>query len=207
MSLLEKLLGKPGKGTVEPEPYKDSNPRRSAVVRQVCGLLLEYPDQELVDLVPSMRAALGEAGADAGPVEELFSWLTTEHLPQVQAEYVQEFDLSKRHSLHLTYWTDGDTRRRGEALAAFKEVYRAHGALPEGSERCRRAASCRTTCLLYWNLPPRFPPLTAMNCCSATGPRWNCSGSRCAMTPWPMPVPWRWCARPCPGSLPRTGKR
>ncbi|MBO0908632.1 MULTISPECIES: nitrate reductase molybdenum cofactor assembly chaperone [Arthrobacter] len=134
MSLLEKLLGKPGKGTFEPEPYKDANPRRSAVVRQVCGLLLEYPDQELVDLVPSMRAALAEAGADAEPLEELLSWLTVKPLPEVQADYVQEFDLSKRHSLHLTYWTDGDTRRRGEALAAFKEVYRAHGALPEGSE-------------------------------------------------------------------------
>ena len=35
MSLLEKLLGKPGKGSVEPEPYSDANPRRSAVVRQI----------------------------------------------------------------------------------------------------------------------------------------------------------------------------
>ncbi|WAP52402.1 nitrate reductase molybdenum cofactor assembly chaperone [Arthrobacter sp. ATA002] len=134
MSLLEKLLGKPGRGTVAPEPYRDAHPRRSAVVRQAAGLLLEYPDQELVDLVPSLRAALAEVDADTGPVEDLLTWLTAGPLPEVQAEYVQEFDLSKRHSLHLTYWTDGDTRRRGEALAAFKEVYRAHGALPEGSE-------------------------------------------------------------------------
>ena len=30
--------------------------------------------------------------------------------------YVQEYDLSRRHSLHLSYWTDGDTRRRGETF-------------------------------------------------------------------------------------------
>lgn len=134
MSLLEKLLGKPGKGSVEPEPYSDANPRRSAVVRQVSGLLLEYPEQQLISLVPSLRAALAETGSSTEPAEEVFAWLTARPLPEVQAEYVQEFDLSKRHSLHLTYWTDGDTRRRGEALAAFKEVYRAHGALPDGTE-------------------------------------------------------------------------
>ena len=134
MSLLERLLGKPGKGTYEPEPYRDTDPRRSAVVRQVSGLLLEYPDEQLVNVVPSMRAALAEAGADAGPVEELFNQLAAGPLPELQSSYVQEFNLSKRHSLHLTYWTDGDTRRRGEALAAFKEIYRSHGALPEGSE-------------------------------------------------------------------------
>lgn len=134
MSLLEKLLGKPGRGSVQPEPYADGTPRRSAVVRQIAGLLLEYPEQPLIDLVPNMRTALAEVGADTDPVEELFAELTGRPLPEVQAEYVQEFDLSKRHSLHLTYWTDGDTRRRGEALAAFKEVYRAHGALPAGSE-------------------------------------------------------------------------
>ena len=96
MSLLEKLLGKAGKGTFEPEPYRDTHPGRSAVARQVSGLLLEYPEQALVDLVPSLRAALAEAGADDAPVQELFDWLITEPLPEVQAEYVQEFDLSKQ---------------------------------------------------------------------------------------------------------------
>ena len=134
MSLLQKLLGAPGKGTVAPEPYRDTNPRRSAVARQVAGLLLEYPDQRLVALVPSMREALTEAGASPAALEPLFGWFAARPLREIQADYVQEFDLSKRHSLHLTYWTDGDTRRRGEALAGFKEVFRAHGALPEGSE-------------------------------------------------------------------------
>ncbi|MDN3903603.1 nitrate reductase molybdenum cofactor assembly chaperone [Arthrobacter sp. YD2] len=134
MSLLEKLLGKPGKGTVAPEPYADAHPARSRVIRQAAALLLEYPDRALMDALPALRSALAEVGATGSELEDLFSWFTDTPLREVQASYVQEFDLSKRHSLHLTYWTDGDTRRRGEALAAFKEVYRSHGALPEGSE-------------------------------------------------------------------------
>ena len=48
------------------------------------------------------------------------------------------FDLSRKYALHLSYWTDGDTRRRGEVLARFKQRYRAsgflgnlHGELPD----------------------------------------------------------------------------
>ncbi|MBD7995637.1 nitrate reductase molybdenum cofactor assembly chaperone [Arthrobacter sp. Sa2CUA1] len=134
MSLLEKILGKPGKGTVEPEAYADRNPRRSAVIRQVASLLLEYPDEQLISSLPVLRRALEEVDAAGPGMMELFDWYTARALPDVQADYVQEFDLSKRHSLHLTYWTDGDTRRRGEALAAFKEIYREHGMLPDGTE-------------------------------------------------------------------------
>ena len=127
-------MGKPGKGTLAPEAYADSNPRRSAVVRQVASLLLQYPDEALLASLPLLRTALAEEEALTDGMDEFLEWFTERPLTVLQSEYVQEFDLSKRHSLHLTYWTDGDTRRRGEALAAFKEVYREHGILPEGTE-------------------------------------------------------------------------
>lgn len=134
MSLLEKILGKAGKGTFEPDRYADRNPGRSAVVRQASALLLEYPEESLRAALPALRSALAEVGADGARLDPLFDWFSARPLPEVQADYVQEFDLSKRHSLHLTYWTDGDTRRRGEALAAFKEIFRSHEVLPEGTE-------------------------------------------------------------------------
>ncbi|WP_236865780.1 nitrate reductase molybdenum cofactor assembly chaperone [Brevibacterium daeguense] len=134
MSLLEKLLGKPGKGTVDPGASRARNPARSAVIRQAAAVLLSYPNEELLGRLPMVRGALEEVGADLGEVDELFAWLTERPLQDVQADYVQEFDLSRRHSLHLTYWTDGDTRRRGEALAAFKQVYRSCGAELDDSE-------------------------------------------------------------------------
>lgn len=134
MGLLEKLLGKPGPGTLDPGACTDAHPRRSAVVRQAAAVLLGYPDHALLQMLPILRSALEEVGAPAEEIEELSTWLTARPLEQVQADYVQEFDLSRRHSLHLTYWTDGDTRRRGEALAAFKQVYRSHGAELDESE-------------------------------------------------------------------------
>lgn len=55
-----------------------------------------------------------------------------------QRHYVDVFDLNRRRSLYLSYWTDGDTRRRGEVLASFKQRYRdsgflvdTHGELPD----------------------------------------------------------------------------
>ena len=56
------------------------------------------------------------------------------------ADYVATFDLSRRHALHLTYFTHGDTRKRGLALLRFKQTYRAVRL------RARRRASCPTTC-------------------------------------------------------------
>jgi nitrate reductase delta subunit len=134
MKLLERLLGKPGRGSLDPEDFKDPSPVRSAVVRQAAAVLLSYPDEVLLERIEPVRAALAEVGADPARTEPLFTWLTARPLHEVQADYVQEYDLSRRHSLHLTYWTDGDTRRRGEALAAFKEVYRAQGCALDDSE-------------------------------------------------------------------------
>ena len=32
-------------------------------------------------------------------------------------------DLSRKHALHLSYWTDGDTRNRGRAILRFKQAF------------------------------------------------------------------------------------
>ncbi|WP_113717693.1 nitrate reductase molybdenum cofactor assembly chaperone [Arthrobacter dokdonensis] len=112
--------------------------RRDQVTFLSAAWCLSYPDMELVDRVPLMRAALGEFPGAAEPFAAVLSLLADTDLMSVQAQYVQEFDLGKRHALHLSYWTDGDTRRRGEVLGAFKKVYRGsdilvdtHGELPD----------------------------------------------------------------------------
>jgi nitrate reductase delta subunit len=52
----------------------------------------------------------------------------------LQAHYVEVFDFKNRHSLYLSWWSDGDTRRRGMSLVRFKELYRAHGLEFTGEE-------------------------------------------------------------------------
>lgn len=103
--------------------------RRERVVYLAAAWCLSYPDEELVGRVPLIRAALSEfpgAPADFSPVLDLLE--ATPPL-ELQAQYVREFDLGRRHALHLSYWTDGDTRRRGEVLGSFKAAYRSSGVL------------------------------------------------------------------------------
>jgi nitrate reductase delta subunit len=102
--------------------------RDQRVVYSAAALLLSYPDEQLLASLPMVEAAASEVG-----VGELFAptitHLRSMPLMDAQAWHVQEFDLSRRHALHLTYWTDGDTRRRGEVLAAIKQTYRDSGLL------------------------------------------------------------------------------
>jgi nitrate reductase delta subunit len=108
-------------------------PRRSdhRVVRQVASRVLEYPTDGLLGEVPLMRSALAECRGcrgvdDLGP---LLDHLAARRLDALQRDYVEVFDLSRKRALHLSYWTDGDTRRRGEVLGRFKTAYRASGVL------------------------------------------------------------------------------
>jgi nitrate reductase delta subunit len=94
-------------------------------VFQAAALVLSYPDEELVGRLDVIEAALAGTSA-AGRFAPVLAHLLGP-LAEVQAFHVQEFDLSRRHALHLTYWTDGDTRRRGEVLAGIKGVYRESG--------------------------------------------------------------------------------
>ncbi|MFT3887706.1 MAG: nitrate reductase molybdenum cofactor assembly chaperone [Arachnia sp.] len=101
-------------------------PRRDRVIYAAAAVVLSYPDEEVLGRLPLVEQALAEAEA-LDPFAETLAHLRSMPLMDVQAWHVQEFDLSRRHALHLTYWTDGDTRRRGEVLAAIKQTYRDSG--------------------------------------------------------------------------------
>jgi nitrate reductase delta subunit len=47
---------------------------------------------------------------------------------------VATFDLNRRHALHLTYFTHGDTRKRGLALLRIKQTYRRFGYVLDDTE-------------------------------------------------------------------------
>lgn len=104
--------------------------RMHRVVWQAASLALGYPEQALVARAGLLRDALdADAPERAADFAALLATWDTTPLRAVQTEYVEVFDLSRRRALHLSYWTDGDTRRRGEVLAAFKARYRACGFL------------------------------------------------------------------------------
>ena len=90
----------------------------SAVIFQAAALLLGYPDENLLGRLDLIEEAAAEAGV-AERFAPTIAHLRSMPLMELQSWHVQEFDLSRRHALHLTYWTDGDTRRRGEVLASI----------------------------------------------------------------------------------------
>ena len=97
-----------------------------AVVYQAANLLLCYPTEELLGRLHLLREALSTTGL-AHHFEPWLSRLETTPLADLQSDYVQEFDLSRRHSLHLSYWSAGDTRRRGMELLGYKDTFKASG--------------------------------------------------------------------------------
>lgn len=111
---------------------------------RLVSILLCYPDEQLLSQIPTLESALesvqpeklglfarGSKSAKAAKREEskeligkFLEYLKTTPVDELELSYVQTFDLSRKHALYLSYWTDGDTRRRGEVLAAFKQAYR-----------------------------------------------------------------------------------
>ena len=95
---------------------------------QVVSLLLDYPDEVLVARLPMLREVVGELpGPQRLPLLDVLDTLGSRDLGELQREYVDTFDVTRKCSLHLTYFTSGDTRRRGVALVEFKQAYRKAG--------------------------------------------------------------------------------
>lgn len=93
---------------------------------QAAAMVLQYPDEDLMSRLDLVERSL--AGSRSEPLfAATLAHLRSKPLRELQEFHVQEFDLSRRHAMHLTYWTDGDTRRRGEVLAAIKQTYRDSG--------------------------------------------------------------------------------
>lgn len=98
-----------------------------AVLYQAAALCLTYPDEDFVARLPLLREA-------APQLREFTDHAMVTPLDELAAHYVRVFDFRNRHSLYLSWWHGGDTRRRGMSLVRFKELYRAHGLEFSGEE-------------------------------------------------------------------------
>jgi len=99
-----------------------------AVARLASAWLLYYPDDELLarlDLLAQAVETLPEKMRL--PLESFLAHLHDTPIGEVQEHYVGIFDMKRKACPYLTYWTDGDTRNRGQAILRFKEVYRDAG--------------------------------------------------------------------------------
>lgn len=90
--------------------------------------LLSYPDASLRARLPEVRALAGTLpDALRSPLLETLDALADEDPMGIESQYVDTFDTRRRGCLHLTYFSQGDTRRRGMALVRIKQDFRAAG--------------------------------------------------------------------------------
>lgn len=92
--------------------------------------LIDYPGDELLARLPQIRRLIDEAGLPERLRKDLSA--TIDHLGDsdvltTRSEYVETFDTRRKGCLFLTYFSNGDTRRRGQALLEIKDIYRQAG--------------------------------------------------------------------------------
>lgn len=100
--------------------------------------LLSYPSEELCAAVPDITAAIDAEGLvsdEAGKhLRPLLADLATLDLYDLQERYVELFDKTRRHSLHLFEHIHGESRDRGQAMVDLAEHYRRGGLVVAANE-------------------------------------------------------------------------
>jgi nitrate reductase delta subunit len=110
--------------------------RHAAERFRLLSVLLSYPSEEIVagrDEIASAAARL-PSGRTRSAISRFVAHLLDLSPMALQQEYVETFDLQKRSSLYLTFFTHGDTRKRGQELLRLKRLYRAAGCIVESAE-------------------------------------------------------------------------
>jgi nitrate reductase delta subunit len=97
----------------------------------ILSRLLDYPDAELMASLPEIINQLKQDPTvtehELDAVMQLISWMQLHDLTGLQGDYVQTFDMTPEHDLHLTHHLFGDDRGRGPALIDLSEYYKGMG--------------------------------------------------------------------------------
>ncbi|MFC9552363.1 nitrate reductase molybdenum cofactor assembly chaperone [Rhodococcus sp. NPDC056960] len=105
------------------------------LVWHAAALLLAYPDDGLPERLRVVAEILGHLPHGArDALAQTHRFLGETDPYTAAAEYVDTFDLGRRTTLYLTYWTAGDTRNRGREILAFADAYRRAGVEPPRDE-------------------------------------------------------------------------
>lgn len=103
------------------------------VIYKVLSALLEYPEEELIENLPEIRAVVDKSTEideeERAALQKFLDQLVSKPLTEVQADYVLTFDRTAEHSLHLTHHLFGDEsdRNRGPALIDLSEMFKEYG--------------------------------------------------------------------------------
>jgi len=95
---------------------------------RAAAALLSYPEAELIEALPEIRAAVAQ------PLRALLREMESTPLTALQERYVELFDRSRALSLHLFEHVHGESRDRGQAMVDLAQTYAARGFAVAGNE-------------------------------------------------------------------------
>ena len=111
------------------------------LVWQSASLLLAYPDERQAQRLDTVDQLLAHVGGHAAELlGRTVAALRASDPLRAAVDYVETFDLRRRTTMYLTYWTAGDTRNRGSEMHAFAAV------VPRRRRRTAEQGSPPTTC-------------------------------------------------------------
>lgn len=91
---------------------------------QTASILMEYPDEELLSRMDLLARVPESLPAELGAgLRETIEHVRSQPLVVSESDYVDTFDSRRRGCLFLTYFSNGDTRKRGLALLRIKQIY------------------------------------------------------------------------------------
>ena len=101
-------------------------------IYKILSVLLEYPTKDLTDHWVEMNQLIDDmpnlAEEDKTIFRDFTQWASSLSLTKLQAEYVNNFDMTAENSLYLTYHLfDEQDRDRGPALIQLAELYKSTG--------------------------------------------------------------------------------
>ncbi len=100
-------------------------------IYKILARLLDYPSRELMENLQAINKMVSEdpdiTASERDALKQFIAWMQIHDLTGIQSDYVQTFDMTPEHDLHLTHHLFGDDRGRGPALIDLSEYYKASG--------------------------------------------------------------------------------
>ena len=96
----------------------------------IASVALRYPEHEWLKVFEGIDDELDSFDPETKEgLRSLLAHFCSKSIMDLQIDYVNTFDRKRRACLYLSYYLNGDTRKRGMALLNFKnlfEIGRAH---------------------------------------------------------------------------------
>lgn len=101
----------------------------------LASLALRYPERDIVaKVIEASRDIEGLSELQSAAVSTLVTFFNENDSLFIESEYVRIFDNRRKACLYLSYYLNGDTRKRGVALVDFKDSFAREGFTPTDDE-------------------------------------------------------------------------